>query len=427
MRSKRDLGILLTLTLLASMATITLPPTYSQSPVIFRVEPFVTVGVPAGGLVTVDIYIDAPEGSAIVGWTIDITVDPDVLEPGFWFFPPGIDVWVKSSASGYFLYDWATANDNTTEFTAGARNVTAGTITRTIEGITGWMGLEPGTGASGTGKLATFYFTSKNETAYSPIRITTAYYYTSWNNPQPDKKEPGVLNGHYNEPETLDVAVTSVSALPNATVGETVLIDVDVENLGADTSFLLNVAYDTTLIGTKAVTLNFSDSTTESFSWDTAGVVPDTHTITAEAILENDVNLANNVATTTIKIMLYRVDLLQRSAWPENHHHVVAKHTWDIEFFAIIKNVGTEATSGKVVFTIEDSGGFYVDSVVTDPQPLEPGEIYKGISTVWTAEPYGGDKYFVTANAYYQDAYDDWQKSPDKPKTFSFTVIPPPP
>ncbi|NIP53670.1 MAG: hypothetical protein GWO26_17105, partial [Phycisphaerae bacterium] len=113
-----------------------------------------------------------------------------------------------SGVSGYFLYGWCVHNKypNYTKFFEGDRYPAVGVINGTIETIVAWTGLEPGTGADGTGKLATFYFTSKSETAYSPIEITKAFYYTSLNSPDPDKKEPDIIiNGYYNEPPIINM------------------------------------------------------------------------------------------------------------------------------------------------------------------------------------------------------------------------------
>jgi len=651
MRSKKHLGTLFILMLLASMATISLPSTSSQSTVTFRVEPNVTSGVAPGELVMVDVYIDSPVGSAIVGWAISIRVNPDVLKPGYDFGPPYGVYWAVSGMDGYFLYDWCMVTvggkprwPQGTKFEPGAIDVTAGKITGSIEGIVSWSDLERGVGASGTGKLVTLFFTSKSATGYSPIVIAEAYYYTSWNRPDLDKRVPDVIiHGHYNTqpahdvavtyisapasavvedivpievevfnigansetftlevsynttviearpvslaslafktelyswnttgvalgsytlkanatlagdinlannvktttieilpappdvavtsvsapsqatvgdivgisvtvanlgcPVTLnlkltydgtiigtrlvllasetsktelfswnttgvalgsytlkanatlagdinlannvktttieilpappDVAVTSVSAPSQATVGDIVGISVTVANLGCPVTLNLKLTYDGTIIGTRLVLLASETSKTELFSWNTTGVALGSYTLKANATLAGDINLANNVATTPIEIMpikIYRVDLMRRSAWPEHHHHVEAKYTMTIKLFAIIENVGTEATYGKVAFTIENPVGVPVGNVETAPQLLAPGEMYGNEKelryyTSWTVPSYG--KYYVTAQVYYDADGDlgtaDWTPSPDKPKTFSFSVVP---
>jgi hypothetical protein len=197
------------------MAIMGIPLTYSApqaTEVTFTVEPTVTSGVPVGQYFTVDVYIDAPAGSAIVGWTIDIKVDPDVLEPGKPIGPK--TVWATAGSSGYFLYDWCEVDKpnptwvNGTNFHQGQRDVVAGTTSDTVEALVGWADpdlLPPGEGASGTGKLVSLNFKSKNETAYSLIEITVAYYYTSLNSPGSDRQPAAAVSGHYNEPPAINM------------------------------------------------------------------------------------------------------------------------------------------------------------------------------------------------------------------------------
>ena len=218
MRSKKHLGILIILTLLASTAMISLP--LKSAPqveaVTFRVEPAITSGVPAGQNATVDVYIDAPAESAIIGWTVTVKVDPNVLEPRIHIpYPPpfGSDIWAYGGEKGYFLTDWCKLDAPNptwlpgTDFDDGSFNIADGTITGVVEGLVSWTEVTPGEGASGTGKLATLYFTSKSETAYSPIEIIEAYYFTSLDNPSeiPDTQIPEIINGHYNEPPRIDM------------------------------------------------------------------------------------------------------------------------------------------------------------------------------------------------------------------------------
>jgi len=321
---------------------ISLPSTYSAPPatgVTFRVEPTVTSGVPVDEQVTVDIYIDAETGSAIIGWRVDIKVDPDVLEPGFLIFvdPHYKFVVATGGGAGYFLNDWCkpdTPNPvwpNGTKFQVGAEDALTGTINGTVESLVAWTDLPRGEGAAGSGKkLVTFYFTSKNQTALSPIEITTAYYYTSLNSPELDKRIPDVINGYYNEPP------------------------------------------------------------------------PGPPTL--------------------------RVDLVGHSAWPGHRHHDVSKFTRFVTLFGKIKNVGDAATYGQVRFTIEDAEGIPIDGATATSESLAVGQI-DTIDTVWRVPGKGKKKvnygkYYVTAEAWYQDSVGDWQKSPDKPKTFSINVIP---
>ena len=243
-------------------------------------------------------------------------VDPDVLEPGYEIIP-GVEIWATGGSEDTFLYDWCIANEwdpdppsPPTQFVAGYKDETAGVINCTTEGIKLWTQLGKGVGANGTGKLATFYFTSLSQTEYSPIEIFEAYYYTSWQSPNLDKHVPDVIiNGHYNEPPEHDVAITDIGS-SSYTIDITdpsqlnVTISVDIANEGDFTeTFNVTVRYDTTDIDTQTVAnLTAGNSTTKDFDWDVTGVGLGTYTIEAEAILAGDANPTDNIKTSDLGI-----------------------------------------------------------------------------------------------------------------------------
>jgi len=104
----------------------------------------------------------------------------------------------------------------------------------------------------------------------------------------------------------LDVAVTAVSAAPpKVFVGETETISVTIQNVGGfnATLFEVKVTYDTKDIGSQQVpSLPIGNSTTLSFTWNTAGVEPEIYQIRAEAILETDANPTNNRKMTLVVV-----------------------------------------------------------------------------------------------------------------------------
>lgn len=107
-----------------------------------------------------------------------------------------------------------------------------------------------------------------------------------------------------------DVAVTGISAPTEVIKGVVVTISVEVANPGdSNETFDIVVTYDTISIGTQSVNLASKDSTTISFSWETADVDPGIYTITAEAILPEDEDLTNNEASRTITVTLEPVHL----------------------------------------------------------------------------------------------------------------------
>jgi hypothetical protein len=118
-----------------------------------------------------------------------------------------------------------------------------------------------------------------------------------------------------------DIAVTDVKASPTGViVGNSVSIDVDVLNEGTvQDTFDVYTYYDSTLIGTKSLTLSSGASTTLTFTWDTANVSPGTYTIMAEVPqITGETDTADNEFTNgkvTITPVPVYVDI-KPGSWP---------------------------------------------------------------------------------------------------------------
>jgi hypothetical protein len=86
-------------------------------------------------------------------------------------------------------------------------------------------------------------------------------------------------------PPPHDIAVTDVSPSPTSvTVGDTVTIDVTVENQGTETeTFNITAYYDQTIIDTTTTSLDAGESNVLSFTWNTTGVVVGNYVISANA------------------------------------------------------------------------------------------------------------------------------------------------
>ncbi len=100
-----------------------------------------------------------------------------------------------------------------------------------------------------------------------------------------------------------DVAVTDVSAPSSVAHGETVTVDVTVENQGSNTetfSVTLTDDHDAVQIGSQSVTVGAGASTTIPFAWDTTGEDFVSHTLVAEAILAIDEDPADNSRSTDV-------------------------------------------------------------------------------------------------------------------------------
>jgi PKD repeat protein len=108
-----------------------------------------------------------------------------------------------------------------------------------------------------------------------------------------------------------DIAVTDVTpALTEAIVGESISIDVSVENQGdfAET-FNVTLHYDTTLIETQTLE-EFTGTTTLNFIWNTTGVEAGDYVIKAEAShVQNETDPADNAKSFDGTITIYRRDV----------------------------------------------------------------------------------------------------------------------
>jgi len=126
----------------------------------------------------------------------------------------------------------------------------------------------------------------------------------------------------------------------------------------------------------------------------------------------------------------FEANIIQRSAWPEAHHYVVANDalpTGDglITLYAKLSNIGTVATLAKVVFKMFDENGVPLPG---DPPESSPSILKAGETVVVTADWGGflaGNKYHVSAQAMY-DSNGDLiiDAAGTKVKAFAFAVVP---
>ena len=190
------LEVAVILALSATLACMTVVPVKAQPFVrvyVYQPQGYIP-GQPEGEKVTVDVIIEVsgifdntPEG--IVGWGMEVQVDPDVLDPYA----------AKGASFGYLLYDFAMDYGYTTPtLLQGTIDHTTGYWGGLMEQI---MPIPPG----GAGESYTLYtlvtleFYSKSETAFSSIRLIDVEYYTADGVWRPVDE---VVDGNYNPPET---------------------------------------------------------------------------------------------------------------------------------------------------------------------------------------------------------------------------------
>ena len=201
----------LTLFLGAVIASATPAKATPEVSLVFRYPagldyyPGVTPGGHATLWVTVDIY--APEAwddtsDGIIGWSFSVHVDPAVLEP----------YGAYAATFGYYIYDFCDYYKYTANYPSllvGGIDKTTGDITGISCFIMGWETLGVGAGGSSdpnTGWYGRDYgvmrlrYTPLSETAYSPIEISDARYYTTTSGPDGIPFDSVEFPGHYNPP-----------------------------------------------------------------------------------------------------------------------------------------------------------------------------------------------------------------------------------
>jgi hypothetical protein len=102
-----------------------------------------------------------------------------------------------------------------------------------------------------------------------------------------------------------DVSIASISAVSGVFVGETVAVNVTVQNVGGlnETLIDVKVTYGTVSIGSQQVTsLTIGNSVTLSFVWNTTGLNPQIYLVKAEAILGIDGDRTNNQKTALVVV-----------------------------------------------------------------------------------------------------------------------------
>jgi len=154
--------------------------------------------------------------------------------------------------------------------------------------------------------------------------------------------------------------VTAMSQIPSSTMviqGETVAIDVTVQNLGDQSeSFDVTCYYDSTLIGTLRVyNLPPSDSETLKFDWDTTGIAPGTYDIKAKADSNNEIDESdepNNECTNAASVKIVIHDIATISQTPSSTT-VTEGETVTIE--VVVQNQGTEPETFTVTCYYDNS------------------------------------------------------------------------
>jgi len=192
-----------------------------------------------------------------------------------------------------------------------------------------------------------------------------------------------------------DVAATSqIPSITTIIQGETIAIDIQVQNLGDQTeSFDVTCYYDSTPIGTLRVyNLPPSGSETLKFDWDTTGITPGIYDIKAEADSSDEIdesNETNNECTNpaSVEIVIHDIAVISQIPSPTI---VIEGETVTVQ--VVVQNQGTEPETFTVTLYY-DSSQVGTAQVVTNLLPSNS----KTVTFSW-------DTTGVTPGAYYMSA-----------------------
>jgi len=157
--------------------------------------------------------------------------------------------------------------------------------------------------------------------------------------------------------EIHDVAVTAISTPSTVEKGDSVSIDVTVENQGTYDETLdvtLTDDTDTVNIGIQSVTLASGASATVKFSWDTSDATLGDHILRADALLETDSDPADNTKSIVVSVKERTHDVAVTAI---DAPSPVAKDT-TVSIDVTVKNQGTYDETFDVTLTdTPPSGG----------------------------------------------------------------------
>jgi len=194
---------------------------------------------------------------------------------------------------------------------------------------------------------------------------------------------------------------------------------------------VIDASTSAAIVGATVTANGYSDTTDAVGYYKIASLPAGTYTVTASAtgyessltsatVLSGQGTTVNFALTSAPSAPIYRVDLVRRSAWKK-------VGDFSVILYAIVKNVGTVGTYGKVKFTLTSSMG--TETVETAPIWLDPGQMYGHESearytTTWAAPGFG--VYNVSAESWSDSDGDlatgDWTDSLDGPKTFTIRI-----
>jgi len=226
-----------------------------------------------------------------------VTIDEETIEPV-------TDIAVTSVSAPASVFQGASVDVDVTVENVGNQNVGSSFYVTLTDGAGGPVIGTQTVGGLSAGDFRTLTFSWDTTDASGSSHTLEASHDFVDQDPNNDDKTTTV-----NVVESLiDVAVTDVNAPASVFRGDSVDVDVTVENVGnqnVGSSFYVTLTdgAEGPVIGTQTVGgLAAGDFKTLTFSWDTTDASGSSHTLEASHDLSNDEVEANNVGTTTVEV-----------------------------------------------------------------------------------------------------------------------------
>lgn len=184
------------------------------------------------------------------------------------------------------------------------------------------------------------------------------------------------INDYFNvpQPNVHDIAITSVNTPNEIVVGDTINVDIDVENQGAyiETFQVESVDETTsTVIGTQTTTLQPGESTTISLPWDTTTASVGEHIIASTAgPVVDEIDIMDNTWTSTVNVEPPITDIAITQLDAPGSVEV-----GEIAAISVtVNNMGNQPVTDDITVALYDESGSTLIGSQTITGGLSPGE-----------------------------------------------------
>lgn len=200
-----------------------------------------------------------------------------------------------------------------------------------------------------------------------------------------------------------DVAVTAIAAPSSVFAGDTVAIDVTVQNQGTfGETFDVVLTDNTTTIDTQSMSLAASTSATVGFSWNTTGAKPGSHTLKATGgPVANETDTADNSRSATVTVKMPAAPVTDIAITAVTAPSSVIQGD-PVSVGVTIENAGNKDVKSNITVTLSDD----TDGITIGTQTITGGLDAGDSSTVnfsWNTSGATIGKHTLTAHHDFAD------------------------